>query len=172
MAVVRAVVNAFTTAAATLVPAPIVPVLTGTLTCVAGTKLVTGTGTAFLTELTRYKATTNPDGKNSLLGQFLDINDTSIEEIDYVINDTIMYLKNPHISGFSGATCRAVNAQLIDCELVGDAKTIIMPGGNILTPASSVPLVLKKNNAGVVPPFIAPSGVGVACSQPFEYYKP
>lgn len=168
----RAFVNGFTTAGTTIVPAPIVLSLTGTITCVAGTKKVTGTGTAFLTELTRYIATLNPDGKASLKGQYLIIADTQIAEIDYVLSDTILYLKQANIAGFSGAASRAVNAMLLDCTIVAAAKSIIVPGGTIVTPTDSVPLVMPESNSQVVVPFIAPAACYITSGQEFEYYLP
>jgi len=173
MAVVRAFVKGFTSAALTIVPAPIVAALTGTITCAAGSKKVTGTSTLFTTELTNYSSE-NKGGVNALLGfyLFLIANDAEIQEIDYVLNNTTLYLKNASVAGFSGVASRAVNATLKDCQLMGVSKTVIVPGGSILTTANNDATVLQPNDAGVVPPFIVPTGVSVMCSHDFEYYKP
>lgn len=171
MAVVRAFVNGFTSAALTIVPAPIVAALTGTITCAAGAKLVVGTGTAFVSELTHYTSE-NKGGTNSLKAQYLIISDTEIQEIDYVINDTTMYLKNASVAGFSGAASRACNPVLKDLSVMGISKTVIVPGGSLLTTANNDATVIDPNDAGVVPPMIVPTGVSVSCSHTFEYYKP
>lgn len=174
MAVVRAVVRGFTSAALTIVPAPIVPVLTGTVTCAAGSKKVTGTATAFVSELTQYTSE-NKGGVTSLKGcgpLFLIANDTEIQEIDYIVNDTLLYLKNSSTAGFSGVASRACNAYLEDAQITGSAKIIIVPGGSITTPTNNDVIDLAKNNQGVVNPFIVPTGVSVSSPNDFEYYKP
>lgn len=163
------IAQALLTAGKVIIPGNLTSVLTGTLTCVAGSKVVKGSGTAFIAELTEYKAG-YPSSADVLKYSHIVTAGGEICEIDGVINDTQLRLKTPNVAGFSGEVAYKTAPALKDAQIAGNGVIIKMQNGSFTTPTSAGgPLSLQPNPAGVIPVMFLPTGTSITSSTPFEY---
>lgn len=170
MAATSGISNAYLTTGSTIIPGNLTSLLTGTLTCVAGSDLVTGSGTAFISELTQSK-TAYPN--NIQLKQSHIVTDGGeIVEIDGVMDDTHLRLKTPNVAGFSGATGYKTSPALQDANVSGAAVVVKMMNGAFTTPTTAGgPTKLTPNEQGVIPVLFLPTGTSIESSTPFEWLK-
>lgn len=168
--------NAYTTSGNTIIPGNLTSILTGTLTCVAGSKVVTGSGTKFIAELTQYDSAgtnnSNPQNQDVLKYSHIVTDGGEIVELDGVMGDTFLMLKVPNVAGFSGATGYRTAPALKDAQVSGNAVVIKMMNGSFTTPTSAGgPTNLKPNQKGQIPVLFLPTGVSIESSSPIEWLK-